>query len=155
MKSPLVFKRTMFALILALGVIVFTGCAVYTQANLATLPVDDIIKMSKNGVPAKDIIGKIRQTHSVYLLPANELAELKNEGVQDSVINYMERTHIAAERRNQEAQDYYYSSPYGYGPYLGWGWGFGWPYGYWGWGPTVIIRGGTAFHGGHHDGFRR
>lgn len=154
MKSPVVFKRTMFALLLALGTIIFTGCAVYNEANMANLPVSDIVKMSKAGVPAKDIIRQIRSTHSVYMLRANELAELRNEGVQDSVINYMEKTHIDAERRNQAAQDYYYSYPGWYG-YPNWGWGFGGPYGYWGWGPTVIIRGGGEFHEGHEGVHRK
>ena len=152
MKSPLIFKRTMFALLFTAGLIFITGCAVYNQAPSAALPVDDIVRMSKEGVPAKDIIKQIRQTHSVYLLPANELANLRNDGVQDSVINFMEKTQIQAARRDQATQDYYYNSPYGYGPYMGWGWGCGWPYGgYWGWGPTVIIRGGGGFHGGHGD----
>jgi hypothetical protein len=50
--------------------------------------------MSKDGLSSRDIINEIRHSHTVYTLKADELAKLQNEGVQDSVINYMEQAAI-------------------------------------------------------------
>jgi len=55
--------------------------------------------MSKDGVSSKDIITEINQTHTVYSLKADQLFKLRDEGVQDSVLNYMEETKINAVSR--------------------------------------------------------
>jgi hypothetical protein len=70
--------------------------------------VPDIVKMSKDGYSSKSIIKEIRQSHTYYTLKADQLSKLQNEGVPDSVINYMEKTHIDAVRRNQQINDSYY-----------------------------------------------
>jgi hypothetical protein len=157
MKSPLTFKTFIWPLSAFAGLLLLQGCAVYNPNYASTVPVSDIVKESRAGVPSKDIIRELRRTHSVYTLNANELARLKEEGVQDSVINYMEQTHLNAIRQEQRMEDYYYGYPgYGWGPGWGWGlgWGFGYPFGYWGWGPTVIVHGDFDhdFHGGSSGG---
>jgi hypothetical protein len=150
MKILLKYKYLVYSVLLIFGVIFLQGCAVYQPNIVSAVPVSDIVQMSKDHVSSKDIIHDLRRSHSVYLLPADQLAALKNEGVQDSVINYMERTHMDYIRRNQQAEDSYSMWPgYGYGfygPYFGWpyyGWG-------WGWGPTVIVHGGEGHEG--HEG---
>jgi len=117
---------------------------VYNPEHLATLPVSDVVQMSKDGVSSKAIIGEMRKSHSVYMLSADKLAKLKSEGVQDSVINYMQRTHLNAVRQEQRMEDFYYGYPY-------YGFGYGWPYyGYWGFGPSIIIHHrGPIYHGGY------
>ncbi len=154
MKSLIKFKNLVYLFFITIGAMLLQGCAVYYPNNMASVPVSDIIQKSQDGVSSKDIIKELRKSHSVYFLKADQLAKLRNEGVQDSVINYMENTHINAIRRNQRMQDSYYMGPgmYGYGYY-----GFGWPYGgYWGWnmGPSIIIRGGRDYDGGHMRGNR-
>ncbi|MDP4222377.1 MAG: hypothetical protein Q8868_03600 [Bacteroidota bacterium] len=137
--------------IIVLGAALLNGCAVYSPTYQASLPVDEIVKMSKEGVSSKDIITDIRRSHSVYTLRAADLAALRDEGVQDSVINYMEKTHMDAIRRDERMSDFYYGYPGGYGyPY--WGFNYGYPY-YWGWGfgPTIIVRHG---YDGYHGGYR-
>ncbi len=123
-----------------------TSCVIYEPAQQATLPVDEIVRLSKDGMSSKDIIKKIRNSHTVYNLKASELAQLSNEGVQDSVLNFMQKTQINAIRRQQQSSDWYWgpSMYYGY-PYYGLGYGFGygfWPYSYWGFGysPVIIHR---------------
>lgn len=160
---------------IAAGILLFQSCVVYKPNNVPAVTVADIVQMSKDGVSSKDIIRDMRQSHTVYWLKADQLAKLRNDGVQDSVINYMEETHIKAVQRNQQMEDSYYwwQGPDGY---LYGGLGFGWPYyGYWGWGwgPAIIFsghgyyggggfrggnfRGGGSFHGGggFHGGGRR
>lgn len=151
------FRNLKYLIALATGSIVLNSCVVYNPDHMASLPVSDIVQMSKDGVSSRDIIDQIRGSHSVYTLRADQLAKLSKEGVQDSVINYMEKTHMDAVRRNQVMNDSYYgyNGFYGY-PYLGLG--FGWPYGYFGWGysPTIVIHSGGGFSGGFHGGgFRR
>lgn len=122
------------------GSLALTGCAVYNNTQPA-LPVSDIVQMSQDGAPSKDIIKDIRKTHSVYMLKADQLAELSREGVPDSVLNYMDRTRINAIR--QEERSYGYYGPYDYGSGF-WPYGYIWPgYGY-GMGAAITI------HGGHH-----
>ena len=156
MKNLVKFKNLIYLFFMTAGVMFFQSCAVYNPYNLSSVPVSDIVQMSKDGVSSKDIIKELKSSHSVYLLKADQLAKLKNDGVQDSVINYMEKTHMDAIRHDQRMADSYYpgSGMYGYGYY---GMGFGWPYGgYWGWdmGPTVIIRGGGGYRGGYRGGRR-
>lgn len=154
MKNLLKFKNLIYLFFITTGVMLLQSCAVYSPKNLASVPVSDIVQMSKDGVSSKDIIKELKDSHSYYLLKADQLAKLRDEGVQDSVINFMEMTKMAAIRHDQRMQDSNYGWPgmYGYGYY---GLGFGWPYGgMWGWnmGPTVIIRGGGGYRGG--GGFR-
>ncbi len=132
------------------------SCAVYRPDMTQMVTVPDIIQMSKDGVSSKDIIKDIRRTHTVYGLKADQLANLREQGVQDSVINYMEKTHMDAVAENQWRQDYWWP---GYDGYLYGGYGFGWPYygGFWGWnwgwGPAIVFNyrnGGGHYHGGFH-----
>jgi hypothetical protein len=83
--------------------------------------------MSKAGVPAADIVQKMRDAGTVYRLSGSQLARLKEQGVADEVLDYMQETYLA-NARARGAWDYgSYWAPYGYwGPRVPWG-----PY----WGP--------------------
>ncbi|MGB8492564.1 MAG: hypothetical protein WCE64_16040 [Bacteroidales bacterium] len=170
MKSPIKLRAVIWPVSVAAGLFLLQGCAVYTPTSSEQVPVSNIVKESQAGVTSKDIIRELRSTRSVYMLNANQLAKLRNEGVQDSVISYMDHTRVNAIRREQRMNDYYYGNPgYAWGPNWGWGWGwdwgFGYPwgYGYYGGGPNVIIHGGGfdhdfhggGFHGGERGGDRR
>jgi hypothetical protein len=164
MKKMSKYNHGIFLFFLAVFVLLFQSCIMYNPYNYQgrynsyqqpSVPVSDIIQMSKDSVSSKDIITEIRRSHTVYLLKADQLAKLKDEGVQDSVINYMEKTHIDAVRRNQMMQDSYYGWT-GMDGYMYGGYGYGWPFAYWGWGLGWDI--GTAIlfhgHGGYGHGFR-
>ena len=161
MKKEISDMNVIKFLLIAAGVLILQSCVVYSPYSQQQVSVRDIVQMSKDGLSSRDIIRDIKQAHSVYTLKADQLAKLRDEGVQDSVINYMQKTHLDAIRRDQRIADSYYgwSGAY-FGPYGGFG--YGWPYGYlgYGWGPTIIIRGGGygGFHGGYHGsrgGMRR
>jgi hypothetical protein len=161
MKNLIKFRRAAWFVLIITGAAILQSCVVYRPNTAQLLTVPDIIQMSKDGVSSKDIINEIKESHTAYGLKADQLAKLRDEGVQDSVINYMEQTHINAVRQNQRMDDSAYWWP-GADGYFYYGLGFGWPYGYlgWNWGPTVIysVRGGNygGFHGGEfHGGFRR
>jgi hypothetical protein len=146
-------SKSGYLTIIVLGTALLNSCAVYNPTFQASLPADEIVKMSKDGISSKDIISDIRKSHSVYTLRAADLAKLRDEGVQDSVINYMEKTHMDAIRRDERMSDYYYGYPgmYWY-PY--WGLNYGWPYWGWGYGPTIIIHHGYyGYNGGYHRSY--
>ena len=81
--------------------------------------------MSKAGTPPQDIIKIMKDSGTVYRLSASQLADLRQQGVPDPVIDYMQQTYLEAVRRNQALRDlsYWHWGPGGYyyggGPY-GW-----------------------------------
>jgi hypothetical protein len=165
MKNLVNFKRATWSILIFAGVAILQSCVVYRPypENAQLLTVPDIIQMSKDGVSSKDIINEIKQSHTAYGLKADQLAKLHDEGVQDSVLNYMEQTKIDLMQQKQRYTDSSYwwmADGFYYGTF-----GLGWPYGYlgWGWGPAVIynVHGGfggvyrSGFYGGFHGGMRR
>ncbi len=169
MKNLIKFKNPIYLFFIVVCVLLFQSCIVYSPYRMPmandpvyqpSVTVDDIVQMSKDGVSSKDIINEIKNSHTAYWLEADQLAKLQKDGVQDSVINYMEKTHLDAVRQNQRMQDSSYWQPGvdGYLYYGGLGFGFGWPYSIWGWnwGPAIIFSGhryyGGGFRGGFHGG---
>ena len=110
------------------------GCATLGPPLPPPPTIDEIVRLSAAGVPADDIIKRMRDAQAVYRLPASELAKLHSQGVPDRVIDYMQRTYIEAERYDEylRTRDLYLW--YGWPSYLGI-----YPYGYWypytGWRP--------------------
>lgn len=102
------------------------GCA--TAPRQSPLTVSQVVAMSQAGVPADQIIERMRESGAYYPLSASDLARLRGEGVPDAVINYMQRTYVAEARRRQEyedwtwypdtAEEYLYGGP----PPYGWPW---------------------------------
>jgi len=154
MKTQIKVKHVILLAVLLASAGLFQSCVVYRPYSFTPVTVPDIVQMSKDKVSSQNIINEIKKSHTAYTLKANEYAKLQQAGVADSVVNYMQQTHINMIRNNQQAQDSYYWSP-GYGGYWYGGLGYGWPLGYWGWnlGPTVVFRGGGGgFHGGGFHG---
>jgi len=153
MKKLMNIKHVMCLFLFATAVTILQSCVVYRPNTEQLVTVPDIIQMSKDGLSSKDIISEIRQSHTAYNLKADQLVKLRDEGVQDSVLNYMEETKIDAIQQNQR-----YAASSNWWPYDGFyygGFGLGWPYGMygWGWGPTVIYSVNRGFGGGYHSGF--
>jgi len=86
-------NRSTFAGSVILGcLLLLGGCA--SSPSKPQFPVDQVVAMSKQGAPADAVIEKMRDSRSVYPLPASKLLELKREGVSDEVLNYMEQTYL-------------------------------------------------------------
>ena len=159
MKNQMKLNLVIYLFIIGSGLTLLNSCVVNREYTFTPLTVPDIVQMSKDKVPSKNIINEIRKSHTAYTLKADEYAKLQQAGVADSVVNYMQETHLNLIRNNQQVQDSYYWTP-GYGGYWYGGLGYGWPWGYWGWNmsPTFIFRGGGGnfhgggFHGGGHRG---
>lgn len=143
MKTLINSYHKLVLLLVTGGVLFLQSCVVYNQPREPMVKVSNIIQMSKAGTTSKDIISKIKLSHTAYTLKADQLAKLSKQGVSDSVINFMEMTHINSAIRNSQ-----YGNSYNYlGP--GWGGYYGFPYSYGGyWGPSIVYRGGGR--GGHY-----
>jgi hypothetical protein len=101
--------------------IVLAGCAAMPQ--LPPPPTTaEIVQMAKDGQTADAIIARLQASRAVYSLPASELAKLREQGVPDKVIDYMQQTYVEAVRYEEwsRARDAWPPfGPYGpYGPYF-------------------------------------
>jgi hypothetical protein len=104
-------------------VLLLSGCA-SVQRQPVTVP--QIVQMSENDVPSKDIIQKIRASGTVYRLKASQLVQLRKEGVSDPVLNYMQETYLNSVRKNQALADWDNWTMENDGFWYG-GFGYGWP----------------------------
>lgn len=77
--------------------VVIAGCASSPRPSAPT--VDEIIQLSKQQVPPETIIQRMRDSRAVYYMSASQLAKLKEQGVADSVIDFMQNTQIEDVRR--------------------------------------------------------
>jgi hypothetical protein len=115
----------------------------------ATLSLDDIVKLSKDKVPAEGIIEKIKASNSYYELSPTQSLALHQQGVSNKVLDYIhesreqalrhniadeinkrEKAKQRAERQLEQERNFY--PPYGFG------------YHYWNdpfyWGPSYHYR---------------
>jgi hypothetical protein len=67
------------------------GCAaVYTPRQ--PLPIAELVRMAKSGVPPEQIIQRIRQSATTYALRGSDFAKLKATGVPDPVLDYLQQS---------------------------------------------------------------
>lgn len=119
-------RHRLLMLLASLGAIVaLTGCATFNQPAPAPVTVPQIISMVDDGVPASDIIAKMKASRTVYRLKASRLADLEEMGVPAKVIDYMQKTYIQAvkeEARREEWRYWTMEDDYGWygGPFYDW-----------------------------------
>ncbi|OPY70036.1 MAG: hypothetical protein A4E57_00789 [Syntrophorhabdaceae bacterium PtaU1.Bin034] len=113
------FYRYVFLCFSVLIVVIPTGCA---TTRPSPLTVSQVVDLSKEGVPSGEIINRMKESRASYPLEASQLARLKEQGVSDPVIDYMQQTYLTEARREQELQDRalwpgYWGPPGPWGPY--------------------------------------
>ncbi len=86
------------------------GCAVFGP-QVPPPTVAEIVEMAKKGTPAEEIIERIRQSRGIYRLQASELADLREQGVPDKVIDTMQQTYIDDVRFEAEMRARSYGWP--------------------------------------------
>lgn len=105
---------------------------------------EDIVRMSRSGVPAAEIIERIKAGGGRYPLTPGDIDGLLARGVDQAVLDHLvaaERAAQLADRTDREARaerklayeygyrtpyrrdDYRYNHPWGFSPYLGYGFG--------------------------------
>ncbi|MFH1044147.1 MAG: hypothetical protein V1796_03655 [Pseudomonadota bacterium] len=111
------------------------------------LPLAELVRLSKEGATATDLIARIRETSSRYDLSASQAIELHGQGVNAEVLDYIqsareqelrermaeeinqrEQRHAQELQREQELRrNSYYYDPWWPG-YPGYGWNYGYPF---------------------------
>ena len=105
------------------------GCA-----SLEPLPpaptVAEIVQMAQTGQSADAIIQRVQASRAVYQLPASELAKMREQGVPDKVIDYLQQSYIDAVRYAEwlRARDAYLFPPFPTSPFYPYFWPgrYGW-----------------------------
>lgn len=85
---------------------------------------DEIVQMAKDGIPAAEIIQRLEESRALYPLKASQLAQLKQDGVPDEVIDYMQQTLIETERMREAMRERDRMWMYGYPYYPAYPWGY-------------------------------
>ncbi|HEX9665026.1 MAG TPA: hypothetical protein VGA95_00510, partial [Thermodesulfobacteriota bacterium] len=124
-------KAVVLKLFIIFSLIIYIGCAALSGNPVGPPPdpvtVKEVVEMTEAGLPPEIIINKIQQSHTVYRIQASQLVQLKEMGVSDEVINYMQQTYIDAVRQNQAYEDwsnftladdgFWYGGPFYGGPF--------------------------------------
>lgn len=117
-------RTRQWAVVAAVLAALLTGCASRPQRPPVT--VDEVVRMSAEGVPPADIVARLEESDTVYRLSGSELARLKERGVPDEVLDHIQDTYLDYERGRA-----YRSYPYPY-PWWGPSYAYAYPYPYWG-----------------------
>jgi hypothetical protein len=94
-------------IIVLLCVSLVAGCA--GMQHRPPPSVDQIVEMSKAGKPADEIIRELQETRAVYPLTASQIVRLHEQGVPDSVLDYMQNAYAESIRWDARVQ---YESSY-------------------------------------------
>lgn len=124
-----VFRCRTARILLSVLVLAFTvaGCATFGEPLPPPPTLAEIVESSKAGQPPTQIIERMQRSRAVYRLQASELARLREQGVADEVIDYMQRVHLEVVRFEESIRARQYYGP-GWGP---WGHGSGWRDPFW------------------------
>jgi hypothetical protein len=101
------YRRMKTTLLLTVVAILAVGCA--TTRRPPPLTQSDVMSMVKAGLTDEDIIRRIDASGTVFRLSADDVVNLRKEGVSDRVVTYMLDTYtryVAAEQRRQDYYDY-------------------------------------------------
>lgn len=123
------FSRFLIAAGLGVALLALSGCAAMGTRESGVRPqpvrIATIIQWSKEGMPPKDIIQKIRDSGTVYRFRADQFVRLHEEGVPYPVLNYMQAAYVDAVSRDRTRRYLRAWTPYDDGYYYG-GVPFGW-----------------------------
>jgi hypothetical protein len=119
-------RRQSPTLLLLTCITLLSGCATLgLEQSMPPVTVSEVIQMSKQGVPTDTILDKMRESQTVYRLTPSQLTQLRDQGVANQVIDYMQQTYLYTVRHDQRFEDWDYRNLgadgfwYG-GPYYGW-----------------------------------
>ena len=106
----------------ALLALALSGCATLGEPLPPPPSLAEIVESAKAGQPPQQIIERMQRSRAVYRLPASELAKLREQGVPDPVIDYMQRVHLDVVRfeESMRARSFYGPGWGPWGPVHGW-----------------------------------
>jgi len=74
------------------------GCAGMDRRPPPTL--EQVVEMSQAGMAAEEIIRKLQETRAVYPLTGSQIARLHDQGVADTVLDYLQNAYTESVRRD-------------------------------------------------------
>jgi hypothetical protein len=108
-----------------------TGCAAFQNPEPMTL--EQVVDLSTEGKSADDIINRLVQSRTVFALSGSGYAKLREQGVDDAVLDHIQRAYVArVEMDTRMRYQGWYGPGYGVGyyPYPYRPMGGPWPYWY-------------------------
>jgi hypothetical protein len=111
----------------AAAVFALAGCATLGEPLPPPPSLAEIVASARAGEPAQQIIERMQRSRAVYRLPASALANLREQGVPDPVIDYMQSVHLDVVRFEESMRALSFQGP-GWGP---WGPAYGWRDPFW------------------------
>ena len=96
--------------------VLLSGCAGF-QPRPDPPTVEQVVQMARDKTDAAEIVRRMHDSYAVYRLSASQLAQLREQGVPDTVIDYMQRTWLEAVRQEEADRRFFDAWPPGfYGP---------------------------------------
>ena len=74
------------------------GCAGMDRRPPPAL--EQVVEMSQAGTPADEIIRVLQETRAVYPLTGSQIARLHDQGVADTVLDYLQNVYTESVRRD-------------------------------------------------------
>lgn len=109
----------------ALVAVLASGCAAFEKREPMTLA--QVVQLSKEGVLPDDIINRLRESQTVFALSGSGYAKLREQGVDDAVLDYIQKSYVARVEMDTRLR---YPGWYGPGyypyPYRPWPYWYGW-----------------------------
>ena len=94
-------------LLAGLLIVVLAGCAGMDRRPPPSL--EQVVEMSRAGTAPEEIIRELQETRAVYPLTGSQIAKLHEQGVPDTVLDYMQKVYM--DRIRWESRTYY-DSPF-------------------------------------------
>src|SRR5262249_16422750 len=98
--------RSVTIFICGLSLLGFAGRTFPLSNPRSSVTVPQILEMSKAGVSPETIVQKMRDSGTVNRLQASQLAQLKEQGVPDAVVNNMQQPYLNAARADQRREEF-------------------------------------------------
>ena len=97
----------LWGLLAGLLILVLAGCAGMDRRPPPSL--EQVVDMSRAGTPPEEIIRELQETRAVYPLTGSQIARLHEQGVPDTVLDYMQNVYMDRIRRESRMS---YDSPF-------------------------------------------
>lgn len=100
---------------LLLAALLVSGCAAFEKREPMTL--DQVVQLSKEGKSSDDIINRLLASRTVFALSGSGYAKLREQGVDDAVLDFIQRSYVARVEMDSRLRYQGWYSPGYYPPY--------------------------------------
>ena len=76
------------------------GCSMLKGRKTVPMTLDDVVQLSKEGETPEAIVEKLKESKTAVMLKTDQVIELKEQGVDSEVIDYMIVSYVQRATRN-------------------------------------------------------